>query len=93
MDRQSNLLRRPALACLRPRMRWEFGAEMTDQFSPFVAIDSETDDLPVGAVRNLWDADTLTRKDLEISRCEQLYRAQCLEACSRLIERLQSNQD
>lgn len=74
-------------------MRWEFGAEITDRFSPFVAIDSETDDLPVGAARDLWDADALAWKDLEISRCEQLYRAQCLEACGKLIERLQSNQD
>jgi hypothetical protein len=35
-------------------MRWEFGAEMTELFLPFVAIDNETDDLPIGAVRELW---------------------------------------
>jgi hypothetical protein len=72
-------------------MRWEFGATMTDEFSPFVAIDSETDDLPVGAVRDLWSVDALATKDLEIDRCEQLYRTQALEACSVLVERLRSN--
>lgn len=72
-------------------MRWEFGADMTDQFSPFVAIDSETDHLPVGAVRNLWAVEALARKDLEIDRCEELYRTQALEACSVLIECLTSN--
>ncbi len=40
-------------------MRWEFGADMTHQFSPFVAIDSETDDLPVGDVRDLWEVGAL----------------------------------
>jgi hypothetical protein len=73
--------------------RWEFGSDMKDQFSAFVAIDSETDDLPVGAVRDLWNSDALALKDLEISRYEQLYRTQVLEACSALIERLRSNQD
>ena len=72
-------------------MGWEFGADITDQFSPFVAIDSETDDLPVGVVRNLWDVDALARKDLRIDRCEQLYRTQALESCRVLIELLRSN--
>lgn len=69
----------------------EFGAEMTDPFSRFVAIDRKTLNLPVGGVRDRWNADALARKDPEISRCEQLYRAQALEACSGLIERLRSN--
>ncbi len=71
-------------------MRWEFGTDMADQFSPFVAIDSETDDLPIGAVRDLWEVKALERKDLEISRCEQLYRTQAFEACRVLFERLRS---
>jgi hypothetical protein len=69
-------------------MRWECGASLAERFSPFVVAESETDDLPVGAVRNLWDAEALTRKDPEIGRCEQLYRAQTLEACKNLIGRL-----
>jgi hypothetical protein len=72
-------------------MRWEFGADMTDQFSTFVAIDSETADLPLGPVRDLWEVGALVRKDLEIHRCEQLYRIQALEACRVLVEDLLSN--
>jgi hypothetical protein len=72
-------------------MLWEFGTDMTDQFSPFVAIDSETDDLPAGAVRDLWEVDALARKDLEIGRCEKLYRTQTFEACKVLIRQLKSN--
>lgn len=69
-------------------MRWEFGADVRDRFCPFVAIDSETDDLPIGAVHDLWQPNALALKDLEISRCEQLYRAQSVEACRMLIESL-----
>jgi hypothetical protein len=69
-------------------MRWELGDDVRDRFIPFVAIDSETDDLPIGAVRDLWQPDALARKDLEISRCEQLYRTQVAEACMALIESL-----
>ena len=69
-------------------MRWELRDDVRDRFIPFVAIDSETDDLPIGAVRDLWQPDALARKDLEISRCEQLYRKQVAEACLALIESL-----
>src|SRR6185437_7564690 len=34
-------------------MRREFGTDLKEQFSPFIAIDSETGDLPVGAARDL----------------------------------------
>ena len=69
-------------------MRWEFEAEIADQSFPFVAIASETDDLPIGKVRDLWEIDALARKDLQILRCEQLYRTQALEACLVLIKHL-----
>jgi hypothetical protein len=62
-----------------------------DEFDPdfvtFLAIDSETDDLPVGDVRRHWAADVLAQKDLEIARCEELYRSQALEAASHLVAR------
>ena len=69
-------------------MRWELEAEMADQFLPFVAIDSETDDLPIGAVRDLWDLDALARKDQQFRRYEQIYRTQAIEACLVLIKHL-----
>jgi hypothetical protein len=56
-------------------------------FVTFLAIDSETDDLPVRESRGHWVADALVRKDLELARCEELYRAQALEAASHLVAR------
>ena len=69
-------------------MRWEFGAEMKELFLPFVALDSETDHLPIGAVRELWQVDALARKDQEIRRFEQVQRTQTIEACLMLIRQL-----
>src|SRR5690349_25126100 len=62
-----------------------------DEFDPdfvtFLAIDSENDDLPVGDVRRHWAADALAQKDLEIARCDKLYRHQASEAASHLVGR------
>jgi hypothetical protein len=65
-----------------------------DEFDPdfvtFLAIDSETDDLPVGEGRRRWAVDALAEKDVEIARCERLYRAQAVEAASHLVARFAS---
>ncbi|MBA2433551.1 MAG: DUF2489 domain-containing protein [Chthoniobacterales bacterium] len=62
-----------------------------DEFDPdfvtFLAIDSETDDLPLGDARCHWAPDALAQKDLEIARRDELYRSQALEAASHLIAR------
>jgi anthranilate phosphoribosyltransferase len=44
----------------------------------FVAVDSETDALPLGDVRKLWDAEALKRRDIEIAKAE----AWCCEMVS-----------
>jgi len=49
-----------------------------------IAIESETDHLPVGGVRKLWAPDALKDKDVEIARAEELYRADFLEMCQRI---------
>jgi hypothetical protein len=59
-------------------------------FLPFVAIDSETDHLPVGDVRQYWAADALARVDHEIQAAEAFHRDQAIEACERLLVRLRS---
>jgi hypothetical protein len=53
----------------------------------FIEIDSETDDLPVGEVRKLWAPHALEIKDVEIARCEELYKPPFLEACCRIAGR------
>ena len=50
-----------------------------------MGIASETDDLPVGEVRTLWASSALKEKDVEIARAEELYRADFLETCRRIV--------
>ena len=51
-----------------------------------MGIASETDDLPVGEVRKLWASSALKEKDVEIARAEELYRADFLETCRRIVK-------
>ena len=53
----------------------------------FVAIDSETDSLPVGEVRRYWAPDALKRKDVEINRAEKLYQPAARKAATHLLQR------
>lgn len=38
-----------------------------------IVVESETDDLPIGRLRELWHPDFLEEKDQEIARCEVLW--------------------
>lgn len=66
----------------------EFGdAERFEHFTPFIAVDSETDRFPVGEVRTRWSQDALRRVDKEVAENEQFYRP-CIEAaCRELISK------
>ena len=59
-------------------------------FLPFIGIDSETDHLPVGDVRQYWVADALVGKDLEIQEAETCYRDSAIAGCERLLSRFSS---
>jgi len=52
-----------------------------------IGLASDTDDLPVGEVRKLWASYALEEKDVEIARAEELYRADFLETCRRIVKR------
>ena len=62
-----------------------------NQFDPdfllFVAVDSETDALPIGKERQYWADYALVEKDKEIKRAEEFYREQIIAGCKVLIER------
>ena len=59
-----------------------------EDFVAFVAIDSETDHLPVAPrVRPLWDPAALKVKDEAIARAETWARDFGLEACRNLVSR------
>lgn len=59
-----------------------------DDFNLVRAIESETDDLPRGRVREVWGSTALADKDCENSRCESLWRDQFRAACERILQRL-----
>ena len=67
----------------------EVGEDDPD-FLMFVAIDSETDHLPVGQERQLWAPESLARKDFELGRAEGLAREDAAEACRNLVRRFQT---
>ena len=49
-----------------------------------IAVESETDHLPVGEERKSWLPEALHEKDIEIARCEQLWRERLIAACHRI---------
>ncbi len=59
-----------------------------DIYLPFIAVDSETDHLPMGSVRALCDPDYLVRVDKEINRYIDLESDDIREACVELIKKL-----
>ena len=58
-----------------------------EDFLTFVAIDSETDHLPVDSERGNWSVEGLERKDKEIAKAKALYKDDAFAACRNLIER------
>jgi len=61
-------------------IQFEFDAPLSELFQPFIAIASETDDLPVGQVRREWNASALAIKDIQIARYENEKRPLALKA-------------
>jgi hypothetical protein len=69
-------------------LRYETDAAADDaDFMIFVAIDSETDALPLGAVREHWDHDALARLEPEIEEAEHWATTAGADACRSLIAR------
>ena len=70
------------------RLQSEIGAGRLDEdFVPFVAVDSETDSLPIGSARELWDSKALLSQDAEINKAEAIYSKTIRDACKKLIVR------
>jgi hypothetical protein len=63
-------------------------AEWRTLFTPFLAVTSETDDLPLGADRVNWDEDVLRGKDAEARAYEESLRADLIPACEALAARI-----
>ena len=86
LDGQTGVI--DAARTLLPLLRRSPELTSEEDFNLIRAIDCETDDLPLGHVREQWDAVVLAYKDREIARCESLWRDQFRAACERIIERL-----
>lgn len=71
------------------RLGWQLNGAHDPDFITFVAVDSETDHLPVDSERANWSAEALERKDAEIAHAEKLYQEDVFLACRKLIERFQ----
>jgi len=69
-------------------LRHDTNAAVNDaDFSVFVAIDSETDAFPLGAVREHWDQDALVKLEPEIQKAELWATTVGADACKSLIDR------
>jgi len=69
-------------------LRHEAGVRDDDaDFMTFVAIDSETDELPIGQVREYWDSAALEKLEPEIQAAEGWAKEIGKSACVALIAR------
>lgn len=68
-------------------LRFEVDAENDPDFITFVAIDSETDHLPVGTVRRDWGPDALEAKDRESREYEEASREDAYRAARNLLKK------
>jgi hypothetical protein len=57
----------------------------------FVGIHSETDALPIGKVRSLWNSEALAREDLKIKAAEQRWHDQAVTAATQRIHLLEKD--
>ena len=60
--------------------------DLDKALATFELVESETDTLPLGEVRKLWNVEALKRKDLEIADAEFWCREMVSEACRELVK-------
>jgi hypothetical protein len=74
-------------------LRYELSDERDPDFNIFIAIDSETDHLPVDNERENWSVEALKRKDVEIAEYEAYHKDQVIDACKKLIQRFANDKE
>jgi len=75
-----------AVRALVPFLRVDPTLAMPEDRKALIGIGSETDDLPVGRVREEWHPDRLQESDKEIERCEKLYGERIRSVCERIVQ-------
>ena len=81
------------VAASRQLAAWRFdvGAEHDPDFVFFVGVDSETDHLPVGDVRQRWSPDVMRAKDDELRDFEASVRDEAFRVCRSLIQKYETH--
>jgi len=69
------------------RVTHRVGVGSDPDFIFFIGVDSETDHLPLGDVRQHWNPDALLAKDAELADYETRVRERAFAACRSLIEK------
>lgn len=67
----------------------DLGKVETDLMLTFIGVDSETDDLPLGDERDLWNPQALSEKDADLQAYQAKVQEPVRKACSRLIRVLE----
>jgi hypothetical protein len=70
-------------------LRHEADPRIAEILLVFAGIDSETDSLPIGEVRQYWNGESLKRKDREIAEAEQFYRESAMNAATELLRAIE----
>lgn len=73
------------------RLRDDFSTawpEMGEALIPFVAVDSDTDALPIGLTREMWAPSALASEDRKIDEAEEYFREPARIACQRVLQLL-----
>jgi len=71
------------------RLRHEVESDLAEVLEVFNAIDSDTDTLPIGEVRQDWSPEALELKDRQIREAENYYHDAAIEAAIRLLQLLE----
>jgi hypothetical protein len=79
-----------AVRALLPLLQLDSTLVSREDRKSILAISRETDDLPVGRVREVWHPDQLAEKDKEIEKYEKLFGETVRSICLRLVRRHQS---
>jgi len=69
------------------RLHWALPERDDNIFDLIEAVDSETEDFPVGDLRHLWESEALAKKTLEIKAYIDQIRDEVIKNCQLLIEK------
>lgn len=70
----------------------QLGVSENEKYVIFKAIDSETDDVPVGEARKHWNKDALIRIDEEVKSYINKIKKPVIESCKELVKELSSEE-